>query len=792
MYFANDRENFQMSKTIDNMIVKYAQGIIRWRWLVLALSLVAVLGVMSGGRFLTFTSDYRVFFSDANPQLNALDELQDTYTKSDNVLFVLKPDEGTVFTPKWLGVVKDLTEASWQIPYSNRVDSLTNYQNTTAEEDDLTVADLVEDPASLSVTDLKNIEHIAQTEPVLAKRLISVDSLTTGIYVTLQFPPDDPIAIQETVEYSEKMVADLKVAHPDLHIAITGLAPLSNSFPRASIGDMTFLIPLMFGIILIAVFGFLKSIPGSVATMIITLLSAIAAMGFAGWSGVKLTPPAAMAPNIILTIAIADCIHILVTMFHEMRHGKIKNDAIVESLRVNAQPVFLTSLTTGIGFLSLNFSDAPPFHDLGNISTAGVVIAWALSMTLLPALMSLLPVRVKTHSKTKILFMDRLAEFVIARRTALLVGMTILVVAMTAQVSRIELDDQFVNYFDESIPFRIDSDFAQKNLTGVYSIEYSIGSGEPGGISNPDYLVKLEEFSNWFRDQSGVVHVNSMTDIMKRLNKSMHGDDESWYLLPDQRELSAQYLLLYEMSLPYGLDLNSQINIDKSASRLIVTLDNVSSNDIRIISTQADQWLRDNTPAAMHAEGSGTSVMFAYITNRNIQFMLFGTAIAFLLISATMVLALRSVKIGLISLVPNMVPAAMAFGLWGLVVGQLGIAASVVAATSLGLIVDASVHFLSKYLRARRERGASSEDAIRYGFHTVGTALWVTTAVVVLGFAVLSQSTFKINADMGLLTSITVAIALVVDFLLLPPLLMLLDKNRQSVPVAQAATESAQ
>lgn len=782
-----------MSKKIDALIVTYAQAIIRWRWLVLGLSLVAVLGLISGGRFLSFTSDYRVFFGEENPQLTAYEELQNTYTQTDNVLFVLKPAEGKIFTAKWLGVVKQLTEASWQIPYSIRVDSLSNYQHTEAIGDDLTVADLIENPGTLDRAGLQKIEQIASNEPVLAKRLISSDGKTTGIYVTLQFPPDDIVAIADAVEFSEKLAADIEAANPGLHIAITGLAPLSNSFPRASQADMMSLIPLMFAIILIAVFGFLRSVPGSIATMTVTLLSAAAAMGFAGWIGVRLTPPSAMAPNIILTIAIADCIHILVTMFYEMRHGKNKHDALVESLRINTQPVFLTSLTTGIGFLSLNFSDAPPFHDLGNISTAGVLVAWVLSMTFLPALMAVLPVRVKSRAhETRQPFMDRLAEFVIARRTALLIGMGIVVVAMSAQVSRINLDDQFVEYFDETIPFRVDSDFTRKNLTGVYQIEYSIGSGESGGISNPQYLAKLEEFAIWAGQQPGVVHVNTLTDIMKRLNKSMHGDDQSWYKLPDARELSAQYLLLFEMSLPYGLDLNSQINVDKSASRLTITMDNVSSKGIRDIAKRADLWLKANTPAPMHAEGTGTAVMFAYITGRNIRFMLGGTAIAFLLISATMVIALRSLKIGAISLIPNMVPAAMAFGLWGMTIGQIGIAASIVAATSLGLIVDASVHFLSKYMRARRERNNSPQDAIRYGFRTVGTALWVTTAVVVLGFAVLSQSAFKVNADMGLLTAITVAIALVVDFLLLPPLLLLLDKSPATQPVARPATESAQ
>jgi predicted RND superfamily exporter protein len=587
------------------------------------------------------------------------------------------------------------------------------------------------------------------------------------------------------------MAANIEQLHPNLEVAVTGLAPLSNAFTRASMIDMGTLTPLMFGIIVVALIGFLRSFTGTMGTLLVTIFSTMVAMGFAGFSGVKLTPPAAMAPTIIMTIAIADCVHILVSMFHEMRHGKTKHEALIESLRVNTQPIFLTSLTTVIGFLTLNFSDAPPFHDLGNISAAGVIAAWILSMTFLPAFMAVLPVRVKAREEGKSHAMEHLAEFVISNRTKLLVGMSVVVVALISMVSKIELDDRFVEYFDESIQFRVDSDFTRENLTGIYQVEFSLGSGESGGVSNPEYLAKLEEFTLWLRDQPGVVHVNTITDTMKRLNKSMHGDEQAWYKLPQERDLAAQYLLLYEMSLPYGLDLNSQINVDKSASRLTVTMDNVTSSDMRSIAERSSQWLVDNAPQYMHAEGTSASVMFSYISDRNIKSMLMGTAIAFVMISMSLVIALRSVKSGLISLIPNMVPAAMAFGVWGLLVGQVGMAVSVVAATSLGLIVDASVHFLSKYTRARREKGASSKDAVRYGFSTVGTALWVTTAVLVLGFAVLAFSTFKVNADMGLLTATTIAIALFVDFLLLPPLLMLFEKDEAEVgdeiPAPQAA-----
>ncbi len=768
-----------MSKFIDQLSVSYANLVIRWRWLVMIAALAAVVAVASGAKNLAFTSDYRVFFSDENPQLTAYEDLQDIYTKTDNILFVLKPKDGKIFTPEWLETVSNLTKKAWTVPHSIRVDSISNFQHTEAVEDELTVADLVEEALSLKDAGLSKVENVSQTEPALAARLISADSTTTGVQVTLQLPPDDMIALSSSVEYAEKMADDLEAANPNLHVAVTGLAPLSNAFPRASMIDMGTLTPLMFGIIIVALIAFLRSFTGTAVTLLVVILSTVSAMGFAGLSGVRLTPPAAMAPTIIMTIAIADCVHILVSMFHEMRHGKSKREAIIESLRVNTQPVFLTSLTTVIGFMTLNFSDSPPFHDLGNISAAGVIAAWVLSMTFLPAFLSIVPVRVKLKPKDKSSFMEHFAEFVIAYRTKLLVGMGIIVIGLTSMISQITLDDRFVEYFDESIPFRVDSDFTRENLTGIYQVEFSVGSGEEGGISNPEYLASLEEFSNWLRTLPGVVHVNTMTDVMKRLNKSMHGDDPSWYILPDDRELAAQYLLLYEMSLPYGLDLNSQINVDKSASRLTVTLDNVTSSDMRNTAELSSQWLKDNTPSYMHAEGTGASVMFAYISDRNIKSMLTGTAIAFFMISMSLMIALRSVKIGLISLIPNMVPAAMAFGVWGLAVGQVGMAVSVIAATSLGLIVDASVHFLSKYTRARRERLASPHDAVRYGFSTVGTALWVTTAVLVLGFSVLSLSSFMVNADMGLLTAITIAIALVVDFLLLPPLLMLFERDNE-------------
>jgi len=755
----------------------YGEWLLRWRYLVLVTTIVLVTVAASGMRFLEFKTDYRVFFSADNPQLRAFEQLQNTYTKSDNVLFVLAPRNGRVFTRETLASVAKLTQAAWQIPYSIRVDSITNFQHTEADGDDLVVDDLVPDNEALDNPALQRIRDIAVHEPMLVDRLISPDARVTGVNVTIQLPESGSGGeIPGITAHARRLVAEIEADNPDLDVYLTGMVIMNNSFSEVTIQDQKTLIPVMFGIVLLTLVLLLRSFAAMLGTFLVIIFSIISAMGLAGWLGIALTPPSASSPTIILTLAVADCVHILVTLLHGMRRGVGKTAAIVDSLRINMQPVFLTSLTTIIGFLSMNFSDAPPFRDMGNIVAMGVAMAFLYSVTFLPALISVLPLRVKPGAERNTQFVDRFSNFVIRYRNPLFWGMGIAVLVLVSFLPRNELNDEFIKYFDKSVDFRTSTEFATENITGIYTIDYSLSKGESGGINEPGFLRDVENFAEWFRQQPHVLHVNSLTDIMKRLNKNMHGDDPAYYRLPGERNLAAQYLLLYEMSLPYGLDLNNQIDISKSATRLTVSLESVSSNELLSIEARAQQWLHDNAPY-MKSGGASPSVMFAYIGQRNIRSMLIGTSVALVLISLVLIIALRSVKIGLISLIPNLAPAAMGYGLWGLFYGQVGLGLSVVAGLTLGIVVDDTVHFLSKYLRARREQGLNAEDAVRYAFHTVGIALVVTTLVLIAGFMVLTQSAFKLNSDMGLLTAITIGLALIADFIFLPPLLMKADKK---------------
>ena len=771
----------------DARVEGFARRVIRWRWPVLLVSLLVSIAISSRAQGLFFDTDYAAFFGSENPQLSAYEELQNVYTKNDNVLFVVEPANGEAFSRESLLAVEELTEAAWQLPFAIRVDAVTNFQHTSSEEDDLFVRDLVEEVAARSGPERDAARDVAVAEPLLVRRLVNEGATVSGVNVTLQLPGEGPTEPIQVAAAAREMAAAVGASHPEVTIYITGFAMLNNAFQEVSVDELSVLMPLMFGAMFLVMILTLRSVTSSIATMLLVMLSVGIAMGLGGLFGVGLTPPSAQAPTIIMTLAIADSIHILVSMLRGMGAGLSKHDAIVESLRINMTPVLLTTVSTVIGFLSLNFSDVPPFNHLGNMTAAGVTGAFLLSISFLPALMAILPVRVPKARAGTSVFFDRFADLVIAGRRSLLWGSTALTVLFVALIPMNELDDRFVEYFDQSITFRTDTDFTAENLTGIYQIEFSLGGGESGSISEPAYLQRVDAFADWYREQPGVRHVATFTDVMKRLNKNMHSDDEAYYALPENRELAAQYLLLYEMSLPYGLDLNNQINVDKSATRLTVTLDNISASEVRALVEAGEGWLADNAPAATQSVGSGPLVMFAYISGINIRSMLIGSSLALVLISALMVLALRSVRLGVLSFVPNLIPGAIAFGIWGLASGVVNLGLSIVIGMTLGIVVDDSIHFMTKYLRARREMHVDPAGAVRYAFATVGRALTATSVILVIGFSILSTSAFAMNADMGKMTAITITLALVVDFLFLPPLLMAVDRSGNDAPSPAAA-----
>ena len=754
---------------------RYTATILRRRWLTVLLASLAMLAMAAGARFITVTNDYRILFGEDNPQLMAFDALENTYSVSNQALIAVTPREGKVFTREALGAVAELTEAGWRAPYSGRVNSLTNYTHSEGWGDELVVGPLVEDAGSLDDADLHRIERTALGAIDVAGRLVSRDGRTAGVAINFILPDNPDQAVVEITDYLRSQLEQARADHPGIDYYLTGDVVMNRAFSDATQDDLETLTPIVFFIIVGLSVLILRSFLGAVAIVAVLVFVINSTMGFAGWMGVVFSPTNAGVPIIVMVIAIADSIHIVTGVLLGLRRGLDRNAAIVESIRINAYPVLITSVTTAVGFLSLNASDSPPFRVLGNSVAFGVLCAFIYTMTLLPALLSLLPLRAPRARSEGKAFFDRFADFVIARRTPLLWSLAAVVVVLAMGISRIELSDNMAQYFDDRYEFRRHTDYVIEHLTGVDKLEYSLDSGREGGITHPDYLRQADAFAEWYRQQPEVTHVQVFSDIMKRLNKNMHGDDPAYYRLPEDPDLAAQYLLLYELSVPFGSDLNDRIDVAKSATRMVVVTKNAWSRDLRELDKRAQRWLQTNVPGFAQ-EASGLSLVFAHLSLRNIHSMLRGTILAMALISFLLIWIFKSVRIGLLSLLPNFIPAIMSFGLWGYLVGHVGIASSVVIAVVFGIVVDDTVHFLSKYLKARRE-GHAAPEAVRSAFHTVGHALWTTTAVLSAGFLVFATSGFEVSWALGLLVTMTILFALAADFLILPTLLIAIDRR---------------
>ena len=756
---------------------RYVDAIGRRRWIIVVAATVLMLAVTGGARFIGITNDYRSLFDADNPQLAALDTLEETYSSANTALVAVAPRDGSVFTRETLAALEALTESAWQAPWSTRVDSLTNYSHSEGVDDDLVVEPLVEDANSLTDADLVRIEGIALGSIELSGRLVSPDGRVAGLAVTFALPEDTDAAVAEITDHLRTRLEQARADHPDIEYFLTGDVVLQQTFSDVTQSEMETLTPIVFLIIVAISALLLRSVLGTLALVITLVFVVNTTMGFAGWLGTVFNPANSGVPIIVMTVAVAHSVHIVAATLAGMRQGQGRSEAVAESLRTNAWPVFLTSATTVIGFLSLNASDSPPFRVLGNLVAFGVVCAYVYSMTLLPALLSILPLRAPRGGPDRTDFFDRFGAFVVARRNFLIGFVGLLAIGLVLGIARIELTDNWTKYFDERYEFRRDTDFVIDNLTGMETLEYSLRAGREGGITDSDYLRAVDAFATWYREQPEVAHVQAFPDIMKRLNRNMHGDDPAFHRLPDDPALAAQYLLLYELSLPFGSDLNNRIDIAKSATRMSVATRSLSARQQRELDARAQAWLQINAPQ-LATEASGISIVFAHLSQRNIRSMLRGTVIAMALISLILIGVFRSVRLGLVSLVPNFIPAAMSFGLWGYLIGEVGLAGSVMTAIAFGIVVDDTIHFLSKYLKGRRD-GLSAPEAVRSTFRTVGRALWTTTAVLALGFLVFASSGFEVSWALGLMVATTIVFALLADFLLLPPLLMAIDRRKR-------------
>lgn len=748
-------------------------------WILIATLIVTVisgLGILN----LKLNTNIRAYIDDSGPHAKAFQTLENTFNTQENIVVVFNRPDHAAFTVNDIQNMHRISEKLWETPHSRRVESPTTYPIPRNVDNTLESTPAFDTAEEINQKSLKEFKQLVN-ESTLIQRLISPQLDVANIVLHLNIDESVPSQAVEAVTFVKQVLAS-ELKDSEMEANLMGTVLINESVKEAIFGDAIWLLPTTTTVIVIVLFLVLRVVSGVIIATTLLSLTNIITVGFFGWLGVEVTPGAGAIPTMITIIAIADSIHFLSTYYHELATGKDKPSAIANTFRINFIPILVTSITTAIGLLCLNFSDSPPYRAMGNIVAVGSLVALVLTLTFIPAILHVLPAPKKVALNTNVKLFDfakGFGRFVVNNNKVLFLIFGAVAVLLVSQIGKNQLNDNWEDYFDETFEIKRGVTIQEKYFIGAHFAEYVLVTDKENGVLDQKTVKDLYALPNWLRQQPEVRYVVSFADILQAVNHTLNNGDSS--LSDLSNEALSQLSLIYEMSLPYGFDTNEILSLDKSQTKISVFLGSLHSDELLAFDQRVSHWIKNNTNLNVRP-GSGIDLIFAHMSDTNIKSIALGTIFGLVLISLIMIFTLKSLKLGLISLVPNLLPIGMAYGLWGITMSHIDMAISIVGAMSLGLVVDDSVHFLSKYRYARDQLFYDCKNAIVYAFSTVGFAMLVTSVILCAGFALMIGSHFDPTWTMGSLLMITILFALVADMLILPAILIALDKQPAKEP----------
>lgn len=767
------------------------------RWLVLLLLLcLAGLPFMQD---LRFSNDFRVYFSTENPELSAYESFEEDFASHDSIVilaYLTETESGkhdSWLLPVHHELITEMEMAFWELPTVHRVNTLSNYQYTEALDDEITVTPLLEllsTTIPASVTDKSQIPAyvtgLFSNDPQLDKVYLSDSHRLVVVQADLYLDKQTPGQARQVYDAADQLRNSWQTRYPDIDFYLVGSVTSNVTLEEAVVNDLLLLVPMTYLVIIIGLWVFLRSFKAMAVTLVVVTLSIIFTFSLFSLIQSELTPVAGFVPTVVLTLAVADCVHYLTSYRYLVQvDGLSPREANAEAYSINWLPITITSLTTAVGVMFLNFSDSPPYRDLGNMVAIGVVLAWLFTLLIVPIALDKFPIVYErsdadAQEKPQYEFLERYSHWLRQHAGAVVLVLVGLCLIAALGISQIKFSENWSKYFSDKFEVTRAINLIKAEFNRLHRYELVLRSSTENGINEPAYLETLDELLHFLEQHSDVTQVQSYGYILKRLNQTMHNDDPDKFNMPDSRQLAAQYLLLYELSLPRGMGIENFVTFDKRASRTSILLTPADSNELLVFEQELKTFFQTiRSDDRISLEISGLDHIFSHIAQRNIVQMLAGTTVALLMISILLMILFKSVKYGMISLIPNLVPAFIAYGIWGMTAGYIDLALSVVICMSLGIVVDDSVHFLSKYMRARKHLQLNAAQSIDYSFHIVGKALVTTTVILVAGFAMMLFSPLQPTASTGALLCLTLVVALLVDFTLLPIVLNKVDSREE-------------
>jgi len=713
---------------------------------------------------LAFEGSYRIWFSPNSKIMKSYDDFRDNFSTDDTFVVAFRDEKG-IFNTKAIHTILELTEEIASLDGVRKVDSLSNYQYISALEDELNVDNFIYED---NIGDLKVKEQIALKDRLILNHAISRDGTSTMLSVRLDTQTNTAEEVNLYVMDKLEKIALKYERKYGYKIAISGMPAVTASLVNVAVHDAIYIMPLSVIIVILFLWLLFRDVIGVFVPAIVILYTFLIVLSAQFILGYKLNNFTVNIPAFIAAIAIADSLHLVLAWRYYKKEKYSNKESVYLALKSNFMPIALTSFTTATGFITLGLSDIVPIATLGYAITGGALLAFLLSVSLAPAL--LLYVK-ESYQPKNITFIDfsslrGYGTFITRYDKCIVAFFLVLIVFLGYGLRYVNVDNNSMKYFDKSTVVRSGSDFIEEHITGPMTYEIIIDSKEKDGVKKPQFLRTVKRFEKeLFVAYPNITFSTSIKDIVERMNSVLSDDNKTG--LPEDTNLIAQYLLLYSMSIPQGMSINDQIDMDEILLRMTInSKTQTTSKDVEMIKW-IKQWWKKNTNYSADVEGE--TAIFSYMQESVIQTLLDSIMYTLIIIFAAMLFIFKRLKMLWIFILPNIAPIILVAGVMGYLEISIDIGVVISASVILGIAIDDTIHFFSKYFQARKNM--EFEESIDYVVRHSGNAMILTTLILSLTFLVFSFSSFIPNNHFSFVTVVALNLALLLDLLLLPALL---------------------
>ncbi len=757
-----------MKQTFLNFIISSPKKSIFFSILFILTSLIGYFNIQSD-----FT--YQVWYDQDNPGLNQFKEFESKFGNDDTILISIHSKNG-IFNTQTLNKIKKLSQELNLVQDILRVDSILDYPEIKSLDNDIIIDSFIDEEKinDLNEIEFEKIKSKAIKDDNIKNWFVSEDGTLSVLTATMRPGFDNP---PPYVEIDRKIEALLQ-SYSDDNISLyrAGAVTLTRFYKDATFRDISVVVPTVIGIFILILFYLYRSYYCVLLTFSLLILSDVMMMGYSFLLGFKINTLSSASPTVLLTVAMADAIHILTCFFIGLEKFENKEEALKYSLDKNYYPTLLTTLTTAVGFLSFGIAEIVPIAWMGIGVAIGVVCAWVLSFTLFAPLLLLgFKVKKKVDAKQQSFQLASLSQFITENAKLIVLLGCILMGWGLYFGSKLEINMEPMSQFKDDHYLVRTSKFIKSKLGAVNSFEIMINTPEEDGIKDPVFLNKIQEFQSWLESQPKVTNTTSILNILKNINKALNSDDMKFHKIPDTKKQVAEELLLYQFSVPEGKDITNLTSIKNDSLRIQGRWDiNSSKEGLKI----TDDIRLKLGRLGLDGTVTGKSPLMFGLVSAIVKTLGSSFLMAVICIGIMLIIILKSIRMGLVSLIPNLLPIIIGAAVFYFIGSDIDLGVVLVASVCLGIAVDDSIHFLFQY-KKNKESGLSIEDNFTNIFNYTLPSLTFTTFLLFIGFGSFFLADYIPNLKFGLMTALILLLALLADIFFLPAVLYLADKEKE-------------